>query len=135
MLLAPVLEEHLSRRFNARARERVRTVEGDGAVRDLHRLAAVHTFRVPAAAGGERCELRRSAETGHSVLRDASCDLHTHDTRSAVAGSRSNSPTGSNRSSNAPPARKAPPQRTPPASPNTRRAPAQRHLAPHTTHH
>ncbi|MFI5685401.1 hypothetical protein [Streptomyces sp. NPDC051636] len=40
MLLAPVLAEHLPGRLDARARLHVRSVEGDGAVRCMQRLAA-----------------------------------------------------------------------------------------------
>nr|WTC14309.1 hypothetical protein OHA15_41520 [Streptomyces anthocyanicus] len=85
MLLAPLLAEHLPGRLDVRAREHVRSVEGDGAVRYLQRLAALHTSLVQAAAGSDRYELRRSAEVGHNVLWDAADMLQTHDIRSASA--------------------------------------------------
>ncbi|WP_329374735.1 hypothetical protein [Streptomyces sp. NBC_01483] len=85
MLLAPILAEHLPRQLDARAREHVRSVEGDGACRYLQRLAALHTSLVQAAAGSDRYELRRAAEIGQHLLWDAAGLLQTQDTRSASA--------------------------------------------------
>ncbi|MCX4427167.1 hypothetical protein [Streptomyces mirabilis] len=85
MVLAPVLAEHLPGQLDARAREHVRSVEGDGACRYLQRLAALRTFLVQAAAGSDRYELRRSAEIGRHTLWDAAGLLQTQDTRSASA--------------------------------------------------
>ncbi|MCX5097620.1 hypothetical protein OOK36_55290 [Streptomyces sp. NBC_00365] len=85
MLLAPVLAEHLPGQLDARAREHVRSVEGDGACRYLQRLAALHTFVVQAAAGSDRYELHRSAEIGRHTLWDAAGLLQTPDTCSASA--------------------------------------------------
>lgn len=79
MALAPLLAEHLPARWDARAREHVRTVEGAAACRYLQRLAAVHTCLVQAAAGSDRYELRRSAEIGRQLLWDAADVLHTRD--------------------------------------------------------
>ncbi|WP_405933696.1 hypothetical protein [Streptomyces sp. NBC_00827] len=86
MLLAPLFAEHLPGRLDARAREHVRSVEGDGACRYLQRLAALHTSIVQAAAGSDQYELRRSAEIGHHLLWDAASLLQTQDTRLASAG-------------------------------------------------
>ncbi|MFF5044762.1 hypothetical protein [Streptomyces nigra] len=80
MTLAPLLAEHLPARWDARAREHVRTVEGAAACRQLQRLAAVHTCLVQAAAGSDRHELRRSAEIGRQLLWDAADLLHRQDT-------------------------------------------------------
>ncbi|MFF2936359.1 hypothetical protein [Streptomyces mirabilis] len=85
MVLAPLLAEHLPGRLDARAREHVRSVEGDGACRYLQRLASLHTSLVQAAAGSNRYELRRSAEIGQHTLWDAAGLLQTQDTRSAAA--------------------------------------------------
>ncbi|MET7353035.1 hypothetical protein [Streptomyces mirabilis] len=85
MVLVPLLVEHLPGRLDARAREHVRSVEGDGACRYLQRLAALHTFLVQAAAGSDRYELCRSAEIGRHTLWDAAGLLQTPDTRSASA--------------------------------------------------
>ncbi|MFD7055578.1 hypothetical protein ACFWBS_41170 [Streptomyces mirabilis] len=85
MVLAPILAEHLPRQLDARAREHVRSVEGDGACRYLQRLASLHTSLVQAAAGIDRHELRRAAEIGQHTLWDAAGLLQTHDTRSASA--------------------------------------------------
>lgn len=80
MLLAPLLAEHLPDRLDSRAREHVRTVEGDDACRYLQRLAALHTSLAQAAAGSDRYELRRSAEIGHNLLWDAASLLQARDT-------------------------------------------------------
>ncbi|MGW5657228.1 hypothetical protein [Streptomyces humi] len=85
MLLAPLAVEYLPDRLDARARERVRTVEGAAACRYLQRLGALHTVLVQAAARSERYELRRSAEIGHTLLWDTADLLQTQDTRSASA--------------------------------------------------
>ncbi|XDO64617.1 hypothetical protein HEP84_58505 [Streptomyces sp. RLB1-33] len=85
MVLAPLLAEHLPGRLDARAREHVRSVEGDGACRYLQRLASLHTSLVQAAAGSDRYELRRAAEIGQHLLWDAAGLLQTQDTRSAAA--------------------------------------------------
>ncbi|MET7899057.1 hypothetical protein [Streptomyces mirabilis] len=85
MVLAPLLVEHLPGRLDARAREHVRSVEGDGACRYLQRLAALHTSLVQAAAGSDRYELHRSSEIGRHLLWDAAGLLQTQDTRSASA--------------------------------------------------
>ncbi|MFD8220343.1 hypothetical protein ACFV2U_43415 [Streptomyces sp. NPDC059697] len=85
MVLAPLLAEHLPGRLDARAREHVRSVEGDGACRYLQRLAALHTSLVQAAVGSDRYELRRAAEIGQHTLWDAAGLLQTQDTRSAAA--------------------------------------------------
>ncbi|MCX4429554.1 hypothetical protein [Streptomyces mirabilis] len=85
MVLAPILAEHLPGRLDARPREHVRSVEGDGACRYLQRLASLHTYLVQAAAGSDRYELRRSAEIGQHTLWDAAGLLQTRDTRSAAA--------------------------------------------------
>lgn len=85
MVLAPILAEHLPGQLDARAREHVRSVEGDGACRYLQRLAALHTSLVQAAAGSDRYELRRAAEIGQHTLWDAAVLLQTQDTRSASA--------------------------------------------------
>ncbi|MFD5754373.1 hypothetical protein ACFWIZ_03735 [Streptomyces sp. NPDC127044] len=61
MVLAPLLAEHLPRRLDARAREHVRSVEGDGACRDLQRLGALHTSLGQAAAGLLQTQDTRSA--------------------------------------------------------------------------
>ncbi|WP_307532352.1 hypothetical protein [Streptomyces umbrinus] len=84
-LLAPLLAEHLPGRFDERASEHVRSVEGDAACRYLQRLAVLHTCRVRAAAGSDRYELRRSAEIGQNLLWDAAGLLQSQDTRSASA--------------------------------------------------
>ncbi|MFC8660757.1 hypothetical protein [Streptomyces sp. NPDC057199] len=84
-LLAPLLVEHLPDRFDARAVEHVRSVEGDSACRYLRRLASLHTCLVQAAAGSDRYELRRSAEVGRHLLWDAAGLLQRQDTRSASA--------------------------------------------------
>lgn len=86
MLLAPLLAEHLPGRLDARAREHVRSVEGDGAVRYLQRLAALQSYLVQAAASDDRYELRRSAEIGQNLLWDAADLLQTRGTHSASAG-------------------------------------------------
>ncbi|MER5924922.1 hypothetical protein [Streptomyces mirabilis] len=85
MVLAPLLAENLPRQLDARAREHVRSVEGDGACQYLQRLAALHTSLVQAAAGSDRYELRRAAEIGQHLLWDAAGLLRTQDTRSASA--------------------------------------------------
>ncbi|MGW2492366.1 hypothetical protein ACWCV9_34880 [Streptomyces sp. NPDC001606] len=85
MLLAPLLAEHLPGRLDARAREHVRSVEGDDAVRYLERFAALQTYLVQASAGSDRYELRRSAEIGHNLLWDAADLLQTRGTHSASA--------------------------------------------------
>ncbi|WP_406436475.1 hypothetical protein OHB14_62295 [Streptomyces sp. NBC_01613] len=85
MLLAPLLAEHLPDRMDARAREHVHIVEGDGPCRYLQRLAALHTSLVQAAAGSGRYELRRPAEIGQHLLWDAADLLQTRDARSASA--------------------------------------------------
>ncbi|MFE2487165.1 hypothetical protein ACFXGR_28415 [Streptomyces mirabilis] len=85
VVLAPLLTEHLPGRLDARAREHVRSVEGDGACRYLQRLASLHTSLVQAAAGSDRYELRRAAEIGQHTLWDAAGLLQTQDTRSAAA--------------------------------------------------
>ncbi|MFE7958731.1 hypothetical protein [Streptomyces sp. NPDC057413] len=86
MLLAPILAEHLPGRLDARAREHVRSVEGDDAVPYLQRLAALHTYLVQAATGNDRYELRRSAEIGHNLLWDAADLLQTRGPHSASVG-------------------------------------------------
>ncbi|MFC9916686.1 hypothetical protein [Streptomyces sp. NPDC127197] len=83
ILLAPLLAEHLPSWLDARAREHVRTVEGDGPCLYLQRLAALHTSLVQAAAGSDRYELRRSVELGQHLLWDAAGLLQTQDTRAA----------------------------------------------------
>ncbi|MGW9026898.1 hypothetical protein ACWGQ5_22495 [Streptomyces sp. NPDC055722] len=83
ILLAPLLAQHLPDWLDARAREHVRTVEGDGPCRYLQRLAALHTSLVQAAADSDRYELRRSAEIGQDLLWDAAGLLQTQDTRAA----------------------------------------------------
>ncbi|WNZ06206.1 hypothetical protein [Streptomyces sp. 11x1] len=83
MLLAPLLTEHLPDRFDDRAREHVRSVEGDAACQYLQRLAALHTYLVQAAADSDRYELRRAAEIGQNLLWDAADLLQTQDTRTA----------------------------------------------------
>jgi hypothetical protein len=83
MLLAPLLAECLPDRLDDRAREHVRSVEGDAACQYLQRLAALHTFVVQAAAGSDRHELRRAAEIGQNLLWDAADLLQNQDTRSA----------------------------------------------------
>ncbi|MFC4469256.1 hypothetical protein ACFPH6_32880 [Streptomyces xiangluensis] len=85
MLLVPLLAENLPDRLDARAREHVRSVEGDGACRYLQRLATLHASLVQAAAGSDRYELRRSAEIGQHLLWDAAGLLQTRDTRLASA--------------------------------------------------
>jgi hypothetical protein len=85
ILLAPLLAEHLPGRLDAHAREHVRTVEDDGPCRYVQRLAALHTSLVQAAADSDRYELRRSAEVGQHLLRDAADLLQTQDTRAASA--------------------------------------------------
>ncbi|MGI3225017.1 hypothetical protein ACRJ4B_14935 [Streptomyces sp. GTA36] len=85
MLLAPLLAEHLPVLLDARAREHVRSIEGDAACRYLQRLASLHTYLVQAAADSDRYELRRSAEVGQHLLWDAAGLLQTQDTRSASA--------------------------------------------------
>ncbi|MFG2312936.1 hypothetical protein ACGFS9_30315 [Streptomyces sp. NPDC048566] len=86
MLLAPLLAEHLPDRLDSRAREHVYIVEGDDACRYLQRLAALHTLLVQAAAGSDRYELRRSAEIGHNLLRDAASLLQAPVTRAVSDG-------------------------------------------------
>ncbi|MFG2463286.1 hypothetical protein ACGFWE_40405 [Streptomyces sp. NPDC048523] len=83
MLLAPLLTEHLPDRLDERAREHVRSVEGDAACHYLQRLAALHTFIVQAAADSDRYELRRSAEIGHTLLWGAADLLQDQDTSTA----------------------------------------------------
>ncbi|MFF0142616.1 hypothetical protein ACFYRN_40065 [Streptomyces sp. NPDC005227] len=86
MLLAPMLAEHLPGHLDARARQHVRTVEGDAAVRYLQRLSRVQTVLTGAATGTDRHELRRPAEIGQHVLWDAAGLLQTEDTRTVSAG-------------------------------------------------
>ncbi|MGW0632054.1 hypothetical protein [Streptomyces sp. NPDC002758] len=86
ILLVPLLAEYLPDRLDARAREHVRMVEGDGACRYLQRLAALHSYLVQAAVGNDRYELRRSAEVGHNLLWDAAGLLPTRDTRTFSDG-------------------------------------------------
>ncbi|WP_234333604.1 hypothetical protein [Streptomyces viridochromogenes] len=83
LLLAPLLAECLPDRLDDRAREHVRSVEGDAACQYLQRLAALHTFVVQAAAGSDRHELRRAAEIGQNLLWDAADLLQNQDTRSS----------------------------------------------------
>ncbi|MGP4049349.1 hypothetical protein [Streptomyces sp. 2A115] len=83
-LLAPLLAEHLPDRLDTRARRHVRILHDRPAVRYLQRLAAPHTYLVR-AAGGDRYELRRSAEIGQHLLWDAAALLQTQDTRAASA--------------------------------------------------
>jgi hypothetical protein len=85
MLLAPLLAEHLPGRLDARAREHVRIVEGDDAVRYVQRLASLHTYLIQAAASDNRYELRRSAEISQNLLWDAADLLQTRGTHSASA--------------------------------------------------
>lgn len=85
MLLAPLLAEHLPVLLDARAREHVRSIEGDAACRYLQRLASLHTYLVQAAADSDRYELRRSAEVGQNLLWDVAGLLESQDTRSASA--------------------------------------------------
>ncbi|MEU6610280.1 hypothetical protein ABZ922_35430 [Streptomyces shenzhenensis] len=85
MLLAPLLAEHLPDRLDARAREHVRIIEGEGPCRYLQRLAALHTNLVQTATSSDRYELHRSAEVGHNLLWDAAGLLQTQDTRAASA--------------------------------------------------
>jgi hypothetical protein len=86
VLLAPILAEHLPDRLDARAREHVRSVEGNDAVRYLQRLAALHTYLVQADASEDRYELHRSAEIGQNLLWDAADLLQARGTHSASAG-------------------------------------------------
>ncbi|MED7828510.1 hypothetical protein [Streptomyces chiangmaiensis] len=83
ILLAPLLAQWLLGWLDARAREHVRTVEGDAPCRYLQRLAALHADLVEAAASSDRYELNRSAEIGQHLLWDAASLLHTQDTRAA----------------------------------------------------
>ncbi|MFF9171837.1 MULTISPECIES: hypothetical protein [unclassified Streptomyces] len=83
MSLAPILGEYLPARLDARAREHVRIVEDDDAVRYLRRLADLQAYLVQASAGRDRYELRRSAEIGHNLLWDAADLLQTPGTHSA----------------------------------------------------
>ncbi|MGW1527923.1 hypothetical protein [Streptomyces sp. NPDC002159] len=83
ILLAPLLTEHLLERLDARAREHVRTIEGDAACRYLRRLAALHSDLVAAAVSSDRYELRRAAEIGQHLLWDAAGLLQTQDTLTA----------------------------------------------------
>lgn len=79
MLLAPLLAEHLPGRMDARAREHVHSVEGDGPCHYLQRLTVLHASLVQ-AAGSDRFELRRSVELGHNLLWDAARLLQAQDT-------------------------------------------------------
>ncbi|MCQ8833824.1 hypothetical protein [Streptomyces malaysiensis] len=83
MLLAPLLTEDLPDRLDGRARDYVRSVEGDEACQYLQRLAALHTYIVQTAAGSDCHELRSSAEIGQHLLWDAADLLQNQDTRSA----------------------------------------------------
>lgn len=72
-------------RLDARAGTHVYLVECDGPCRYPQGPATLHTFLVQAAAGSDRCGLRRSAEGGHTRWpRPAS---------SPTSGRCSNSPT------------------------------------------
>jgi hypothetical protein len=85
MFLAPLLAEHLPDRLDARARDHVRTVEGDGPCRNLQRLATLHTCLVRAAAGTTRYEVRRSVQVAQHLLWDAAGLLQTPAPRAASA--------------------------------------------------
>ncbi|MGW5590301.1 hypothetical protein [Streptomyces sp. NPDC003857] len=82
-LLAPLLAEHLLGWLDTRAREHIRTVEGDAPCRYLRRLAALHTDLVEAATSSDRYELRRSTEIGQHLLWDTAGLVQTQDTRTA----------------------------------------------------
>lgn len=56
MLLAPLLAAYLPEWLDSRALHPVRSVEGDSVCRYLHRLSALHSYLVPAAAGRDRHE-------------------------------------------------------------------------------
>ncbi|MFF4259389.1 hypothetical protein ACFY1L_50340 [Streptomyces sp. NPDC001663] len=85
VFLPPLLAEHLPDRLDARAREHVRMVEGDGPCRYLRRLAALQTYLVQAATGGRDChEVRHPARIGQHVLWDAAGLLKTPDARTTV---------------------------------------------------
>lgn len=85
MLLTPLLFEHLPDLLDARARQHIRSIEGEAACRYLQRLATLHTPLVHAATSSERYELHRSAEIGHTLLWDAAELLQIQDTRTASA--------------------------------------------------
>ncbi|MEU2587323.1 hypothetical protein ABZ612_31295 [Streptomyces avermitilis] len=82
-VVAPVLAEQVPKRWDARARQHVRSVEGKAACQCLQRLAAWHTFLVQAAADSDHYEVRRSAEVGRRLLWEAAGLLTHHDTRTA----------------------------------------------------
>ncbi|WP_406834837.1 hypothetical protein ACICHK_00225 [Streptomyces sp. AHU1] len=81
MLLAPLLTECLPAPLDARARQHVRTVDGEASVRYLHRLTSMQSFLDQAADGSDCYELRRSAQVGQHMLWDAANLLQEHDTR------------------------------------------------------
>ncbi|MFI6340722.1 hypothetical protein [Streptomyces sp. NPDC050535] len=86
MLLAPMLAACVPGHLDACARQHVRTVHGDAAVRYLQRLTTVQTVLTGAATRTDRYELRRPAEIGQHVLWDAAGLLQHQDTRTASAG-------------------------------------------------
>lgn len=87
VLPALLLAEHLCPdQLDARAREYIRAVEGDGPCRYLQRLPALHTCLVQAAGNG-RYALRRSAEVGHHLPWEAACLLRTQDGDTRTASS------------------------------------------------
>ncbi|SNX55667.1 hypothetical protein SAMN06272735_0081 [Streptomyces sp. TLI_55] len=86
VLLAPALTERLPDQLDDRAARHVRSVEDAAVCRYLQRLAELHTRLVQAAADNDAERLRRWAEMGHRLLRDAASLLQTADTESASAG-------------------------------------------------
>lgn len=84
-LLAPMLADRLPGYLDARARQHVRSVHGDAAVRYLQRLTALQSVLTRAGTHTGRHELRRPAEIGQHVLWDAAGLLQDQDTRTASA--------------------------------------------------
>ncbi|MGW6214329.1 hypothetical protein [Streptomyces sp. NPDC055109] len=85
MLLAPLLADHLPAQWDAWAGRHVRAVDGEAAVRYLHRLTSMQTVLDQAADGSDCYELRRAAQVGQNVLWDAAGLLQDQDTRTVSA--------------------------------------------------
>ncbi|MEU8952572.1 hypothetical protein [Streptomyces sp. NPDC048489] len=87
VLLAPLLAEQLPEQLDARARRHMRTVDGEAAVRYLHRLTTLQTFLDQAATmAGVRDEPRPATEIGRHLLWEAAGHLQRQDTLAASAG-------------------------------------------------
>ncbi|MFJ2397449.1 hypothetical protein ACIOTI_32485 [Streptomyces sp. NPDC087843] len=85
VLVAPMLADRLPGNLDAQARQHVRTIRGDAAVRYLQRLTALQTVLTRADTRTDRHDLPRPAEIGQHVLWDAAGLLHDQDTLTASA--------------------------------------------------